>query len=298
MRIALTGATGFIGSAIARHLHERGHLVTALVRESSNRAHVEPFVDRFVVGDHADHTAWPALLEGAEGIVHNSLDVRSFRDDDMQTHLRSNLVGSIEFLLATAPARFVFISTMAVHHDMRPRWEGVIDEDHPLRPNHMYGAYKAAVEAHLWAKHYDSNRHTVAIRPCAVYGPDPTGNHLHTMPVFEAVKKGAPYLRQGGGKFIHVDDVARATVAAVERDDASGEAFNLVDCYARYADLARFASEATGTSIEVDESSPAQPENEFDMTNARRLVPDHAEFLNRGHAGLRAHFRDLFDTDA
>lgn len=292
MRVALTGATGFIGSAIARHLHDDGHAVTALVRETSDRSSVEPFVDRFVTGDHADPKAWPELLEGAEAVIHNSLDVRSFRENDMQTHLRSNLTGSIELLLASAPARFVFISTMAVHHDMRPRWEGVIDEDHPLRPNHMYGAYKAAVEKHLWAEHYANGRHTVAIRPCAVYGPDPTGKHLHTKPAFDSVRNGEPHARPDGGKFVHVDDVARATVAAALCDDASGKAFNLVDCYARYADLAQAAADALGVDADIDFSSPELPQSTFDCSAARSLVRD-SGFLARGHAGIRAHYAEL-----
>ncbi len=135
MHVALTGVSGFIGSAIARHLHGAGHSVTGLVRSASRRDHVEPYVDRFVVGDQADPAAWPGLLEGADCVVHNSLDWRPLRDPvDLEAHLRGNLEGSIRLLEAAAPRQFVFMSTIAVHHDILPRWEGRIDEDHPLRP--------------------------------------------------------------------------------------------------------------------------------------------------------------------
>ncbi|GAB4549740.1 MAG: SDR family oxidoreductase [Phycisphaerales bacterium] len=293
MRIALTGATGFLGSNIARHLHEQGHAVTALVRETSTRDHIEPFVDRFIVGDHADQSAWPALLDRADAVIHNSLDVQAFRENDMGTSLRSNLVGSIELLLASAPLPFVFISTVAVHHDMRPRWYHVIDEDHPLRPAGMYGAYKAAVEAHLWAQHHQHNRHAVAIRPSAVYGPDPTGKHLHTKPPFDTVQRGEPHTRPGGGKFVHVEDVARIVCASLTDERASGQPFNLIDCYARYADLALYAGEALGVDAQIDTSSPSSPENTFDCSAAKALVPEHPDFLARGHDGLRAHYRAL-----
>lgn len=292
MRVALTGASGFIGSAIARHLHTSGHSVAALVRETSTRAHVEPFIDRFVVGDHDDHSVWSDLLDGADAVVHNSLDVRSFRDNDMATHLRSNLVGSIEFLRASAPARFVFISTMAVYNDIRPAGVAIVTEDHPMRPKTMYGAYKAAVEAHLWSEHIDNNRHAVAIRPCAVYGTDTTGKNIHTRPTLEAIRSGEPYTREGGNFYVHLDDVARATVAAVERDDASGNAYNLVDCYVRFADLARMTADALGIDAVIDVSSPEVPEHEFDTTLAKSLVEDNA-FLSRGHDGIRAHLREL-----
>ena len=292
MRIALTGATGFIGSHIARRLHKSGHAVVALVRETSDRSPIEACVERFVVGDHADERAWGEMLDGAVGVIHNSLDVRSFRANDMHASLRSNLVGSIELLLASAPLPFVFISTIAVHHDMRPRWGGAIDEDHPLRPSTMYGAYKAAVEAHLWAAHYADGRHTAAIRPCAVYGDDPTGKNIHTRPTFEAIASGEAYTRSGGGKFVHVEDVARATVSALENDAAAGRPFDLVDCYARYADLAQFAAEALGVEAEIDCSSPETPENMFACDAVRALVGDES-FMQRGHDGLRTHFAEL-----
>ncbi len=293
MRIALTGASGFIGSSIARHLHQRGHAVTALVRETSTTDHLRDHVDTFVTGDQTDEHAWRDLLDGADGLIHNSVDWRALRDNDIPAHLESNLLGSLKLLDAASPKRCVFISTIAVHHDMRPRWNGVIDEDHPLRPSSLYGAYKAAVEAHLWSAHYHYNRHTAAIRPCAVYGPDPTGKHGHTRPVLEAVRSGERFTRAGGGKFVHVDDVAAATVAAIERDDASARPFNLVDCYARYADLARYAAEALGIEIDIDFSSPEKPKNTFDCSAAKQLVGEDEVFLNRGHEGLRTHFREL-----
>ena len=163
MNIALTGASGFIGSRIAQQLHAQGHRVAGLVRKTSRRDHIEPVVDRFVVGEQDDPTAWEQLLDGADCIIHNSVDLDALHGYSgnptgpaFVQHLRQNLESSLAFLRETAPLPFVFMSTIAVHHDMRARWEGMIDEDHPLRPASAYGAYKAAVEAHLWAEHFGS----------------------------------------------------------------------------------------------------------------------------------------------
>lgn len=292
MRIALTGASGFLGSNIARHLHEQGHDVTALVRESSRRDHIEPYVDRFVVGDHADKDAWPALLDGAGAIVHNSLNVRCYRASDWHTHLTSNLVGSIELLLASAPVPFVFISTVAVHHGARARWAGTIDEDHPTLPYNLYGAYKAAVETHLWAAHHEHGRHAVAVRPSAVYGHDPTGKNLHTGPVLETVRNGEAYTKSGANPFVHVDDVSRFTRAAIERPEASGHAFNLVDLMASYPRLAELAGEAIGKEPRLDLREAEEVTHTFDCSAAQSLVDD-ADFLNRGYDGIRRHFAQL-----
>lgn len=298
MRIALTGVSGFLGSAIARALHETGHTVTGLVRESSRRDHVEPFVERFVVGEQADEASWPALLEGADCLVHNSVDWAPLRAEtrDPDRHLRSNLLGSIRLLEASAPRQFVFISTIAVHHDMMPRQSvqdgtNLVDEDHPLRPSGLYGAYKAAVEAHLWAAHFGQGRHTSALRPCAVYGIDPRLERTHGYEVLKAVRSGEPFGKPGGGKFVHVDDVAAAVGAVVGNPRAAGRPFNLVDCYARHADWARMAAEELGVKVEIDESSPPLPRNSFSKAAAQSLGVS----LDRGHEGIRQHLRELID---
>ncbi|MCA9282008.1 MAG: NAD(P)-dependent oxidoreductase [Phycisphaeraceae bacterium] len=300
MRIALTGVSGFIGSAIARRAHAQGHEVTGLVRETSRRDHIEGVVDRFVVGDQSDRDAWDRLLDGADAVIHNSVDWGPIRAADFAAHLQANLVSSLELLRASAARPFVFISTIAVHHDMRPRWHGEIDEDHPLRPNMDYGAYKAAVEAHLWVDHFRDGRHTCAIRPCGVYGVDPDLERSHGYTLVEKLRRGEPITKSGGGKFVHVDDVAWAAVAALSAPSASGRAINLVDCYARWSDWAHLAQELMGTSCAVDDSSPASPANRFLKDAAMGLFGGSppAGFLSRGTAGVRAHLESLIHAMA
>ena len=293
MRIALTGVSGFIGSVLARQLHEGGHEVTGLVRETSRRDHIEDVVDRFVVGAQDDESAWPALLEGTDAVIHNGVDWAPLRAvPDFGEHLRSNLVGSLRLLRASAPRPFVFMSTIAVHHDMRPRWQGRPDEDHPLRPSTDYGASKAAVETHLWTDHLRDHRHTAAIRPCAVYGIDPNLPRSIGHTLIEQIRRAEPVTRPGGGKFVHVDDVASATIAALTTPDAAGKPFNLVDCYARWADWALIAADLLGVDARIDTSSPTQPSNTFLKDQARSLACP-PPFLERGHDGIRDHLRRL-----
>jgi nucleoside-diphosphate-sugar epimerase len=292
MRIALTGASGFIGSFAARRLHQAGHGVTALVRSTSRRDHIADCVDRFVVGTHDDASLWPDLLRDADCVIHNSIDWTFGDDWRLEQHLQSNLVGSIRLLEASHPRQFVYISSVAVHHDMRPRWKGVIDEDHPLRPANEYGALKAAVEAHLWAAHYQRGQHTCALRPCAVYGIDPDLPRSHGYALIEKIKRGEAVSKQGGGKFVHIDDVADAIVATIGNPAAAARPFNLVDCYARWADWAKIACEELGVQVSIDFSSPAQPQNMFTKDAAKSLGVN----LDRGHVGIREHLRELIET--
>lgn len=292
MRIALTGASGFIGSRLARQLHEAGHAVTALVRETSRRDHIESVVDQFVVGEQDDQGAWSRLLDGADLVIHNSVDWQAIKRGDTAAHLRSNLLGSIELLHAAAPRPFIFMSTVAVHHDIRPRFSGVIDEDHPLRPGSAYGAYKAAVEAHLWAAWFGQQQPTCAFRPCAVYGIDPKLERSIGYPIVQQIARGERFDRPGGGKFVHVHDVAAAVVAAIGHDSASGRPFDLVDSYARWADWARLAAELLEVEADIDFSSPEQSKNMFSKSAAESL----GITLNRGHDGIRDHLRELITT--
>jgi nucleoside-diphosphate-sugar epimerase len=288
-RIALTGASGFIGHAIAQRLAKAGHLVTALVRASSRRDHLEAHVDRFVVGDQADASAWPALLEGASCVIHNAHDWRPLEAHDLDAHLASNVVAAIRLLHAAVPRRFIYMSTIGVHHDMRPRWAGLIDEDHPLRPASPYGAGKAAVEAHLWAAHVEKGIEVCALRPCGVYGIDPDLSRSIGYPIIERLKKEKRFARAGGGKFVHVDDVAAAALGAVEMEKLGARVVNLVDCYARWADWATMAAEFLGIDATIDTSSPPRPKNEFAKDAAQAL----GAACDRGHAGIREHLAVL-----
>ena len=95
--------------------------------------------------------------------------------------------------------------------------------------------------------------------------------------------------KPGGGKFVHVEDVAAAVVATVGNPAAAGRAFNLVDCYARWSDWAVMACELLDLKAVLDDSSPEKPHNTFTKDAAESLGVK----LDRGHDGIREHLREL-----
>ena len=290
MRIALTGASGFIGAALARDLVGAGHVVNALVRTESRRDHIESLVDRFVVGANDDQRSRAELLADADVVIHNSFDWSVLKARDFAAHSRANLQASLDLLQESEGRPFVFMSSIAVHHHMHERWDGVIDESHPARPGTLYGAMKVAMEAHMWAAHAECGQVVTSIRPCAVYGIDPRLRRSIGWPILDAVRKGQPFSRAGGGKFVHVDDVAAATVASIGNPAASPRVYNLVDCYARWSDWAAISCDLLGVEVDIDDSSPAQPRNRFDTSDVQS---DLGVAMNRGHDGIRRHLTEL-----
>jgi nucleoside-diphosphate-sugar epimerase len=270
--------------------------VTALVREDSPRDHIDSHIDRYAVGDQADPAIWRELLEDADALIHNSVNWRALKSGDLEGHIASNIGGSIRLVEAAHAAgarRVCFISSVATLHDILPAWNGVIDELHPMRPGTLYGAYKAAVESHLWAAAAARDMHCVALRPCGIYGVEPVrpDKSFGARPIRILLERGKVRKADcpGGGKFVHRDDVALAAVRSIERDAAAGRVFNLVDCYAKHTRFAEHAASAMGLDpgvVEPDDGPPAK--NRFDVTAAREVL---GVGLDRGDEGLAAFAR-------
>src|SRR5690606_31255117 len=124
---------------------------------------------------------------------------------------------------------------------------------------------------------------------CGVYGLDPDLPRAHGYTLLKKLRAGGALSKPGGGKFVHVDDVAAAVVALAGNPAGAGRPFNLVDCYARWADWARMGAAALGVDADIDDSSPPLPQNMFDKAAAQSLGVG----LDRGHEGIRQYLAEL-----
>jgi nucleoside-diphosphate-sugar epimerase len=273
MKIALTGATGFLGRYLVSRLVCDGHQLTCWYRPTSDLGHFPtPLPKRAVAwieGTLGDEKSGRELVEGAEAVVHAALDhpSRGFRgqEGDLERFLGANLMGSlrlVEQARAAGVRRFVFISSCAVHEKIlgdRP-----LDETHPLWPSSHYGAHKAAIEAFVHSYGLGQGFPICALRPTGIYGLAQPPRTSKWYGLVEQVAAGRPVQCQRGGKEVHAEDVALAVAILLDADPAriTGEAFNCYDRYVSDYEAARIARRLTGSASEIGGAETA-PRNQI-----------------------------------
>ena len=298
MLVALTGASGFIGSYTAAALNKAGHEVRALVRETSPRDHIAAHVSEWRVGDVADPQAMAGLVAGADAVIHNAADWDAL-DRSPATHFERNMLASLRLLEAARLAgvgQFLFVSSVAVYHEILP--DRKLDENHVTWPSSIYGAYKAAVELHLKAYHVTYGMNTSAWRPAAVYGVDPALKNSQWYDLVDRAARGGTIDTPAGGKITHVQDVADALTLAIGDGSVAGEFYNLVDGYMYWQSAAEFAKELTGSNATIVDRKGTGPKNQFDTRKAIAFFDahHHTAALRRGQAGVREYVAGLLDA--
>ncbi len=254
MRIALTGGTGFVGRYVIRRLVSDGHDLVCWHRETSDRTGLEDAQDHleWVPGELGDAATAAKLVEGCDAVVHAGLYrvAEGFQGAvfDVATYAERNIVGSLQLIQAARRAqvpRFVFISTCAVHDvilEDRP-----LDEAHPLWPKSHYGAYKAAVEKFVHSFGLGEGYDICSLRPTGIYGVAHPPSESKWYELVQAIAADEPIVAEGGGKEVHVADVAEAVALLLEADDIAGQCYNCTDLYVSQWDVAHLAREIVGS---------------------------------------------------
>jgi dihydroflavonol-4-reductase len=216
----VTGATGFVGSAVLRALLRRGEPVRALVRPSSSLRLLEGLAVEIVTGDLGEPASCRAPLRGCDALFHVAADYRLWVPQPAAMY-RTNVEGTRELLLAAAAAgvsRIVYtssVATLGLRADRLPS-----DEATPAALADMIGHYKRSkflAEQAVRALVADSGLPVVIVNPSAPVGPadarpTPTGRVL-----LEAARGRIPAYVDTGLNLVHVDDVAEGHLLAFER---------------------------------------------------------------------------------
>ena len=246
MTTLVTGAAGFVGSAVARRLLAAGHQLRALVRPGSDRSNLDGLSVEIVVGDLTDGASLRTALEGCRVLFHVAADYRLWVPDPRAMHA-ANVDGTVALMRAALDAQveqIVYtssVATLGLTRDATPA-----DEDTPVVLGDMIGPYKRSkflAEREVRRLVDVEGLPAVIVNPSTPVGPrdakpTPTGRMI-----VEAGRGRVPAFVNTGLNVVHVDDVAEGHRLALERGRVGaryilgGENLTLQDLLTRIATL-------------------------------------------------------------
>jgi dihydroflavonol-4-reductase len=219
MKTFITGASGFVGSAVLRQLIHAGHTVFALLRPNSDRSNLDGLPVEIVIGDLTSPDSFAPTLANCDNLFHVAADYRLWvpRPDEMY---ETNVTGTRNLMLAAARAgvkRVVYtssVATLGLNSDGTPA-----DEATPVALADMIGHYKRSkflAEAEVQRLAEEENLPVVIVNPSTPVGPrdikpTPTGRMI-----VEAASGRMPAYVDTGLNLVHVDDVAAGHLLAFE----------------------------------------------------------------------------------
>ncbi|WP_022683442.1 NAD-dependent epimerase/dehydratase family protein [Sphingobium bisphenolivorans] len=219
--VAVTGATGFTGGALARELVAQGYRVRALARRQPTQAERDGGIE-WIVGSMTDAAVLDQLVEGARCCFHVAAMYRTegSRDEFLEANREST-----RLLLAASRAaglgRFIYCSSIGVHGHVA---QTPADEDAPFDPRDPYQESKLLAEAICREEMERPGLDIVIIRPCAIYGPGDT----RMLKMFRMVQKRRFFFVGAGQPNFHpvyIDDLVQGFLLAMTSPDAPGKAF-------------------------------------------------------------------------
>ncbi|MEI9988729.1 MAG: hopanoid-associated sugar epimerase [Rhizomicrobium sp.] len=245
-KVLVTGASGFVGSAIARALGRRGDDVRVLMRATSVRTNIEGEEFEVAEGDMLDRRSMIEAMDGVRHVFHVAADYRLWAPDPEEI-VRNNLEGTrvvMDAARATGVERIVYTSSVAA---LKPVAGIAVDETSRHSERTVIGAYKKSklVAERLVERMAGEGLPAVIVSPSTPIGPrdvkpTPTGRII-----VQAANGGMPAYVDTGLNLVHVDDVAEGHLLALEKGRI-GENYILGGEDVRLRDMLLAICEAVG----------------------------------------------------
>jgi nucleoside-diphosphate-sugar epimerase len=224
MRVLVTGANGFVGSHLVRHLLAEGQEVHALVRHTSDLRLLEGLSPQYAYGDVTDEASLAESMKAGFDVVYHVAGVIAALDQagfDRVNRDGARKVAAAALAAARPPSRMLLVSSIAAGGPStadRPRTEA-----EPAAPVSLYGHSKLGGEQ-VWKEALEGRIPWTIVRPPIVYGPGDTA----TLDLFVAARRGVSPRILGPPaplSYIHVDDLIRLLQAAAEHPGGVGGTF-------------------------------------------------------------------------
>lgn len=237
--VAITGATGFLGSHLLCQLVSKGFRVRAAFRAEEAKNAIQPIFDFYSInagileqqvawykGDIADYTFTEHFVTGVDYVCHCAAAV-SFDRRDLSKLYQANVIGTeniVNACLARGVKKIIHISSIATLG--LPAEGQEIDESchlSELRGRSAYSTTKYLAEMAVW-RGFEEGLSMAIVNPSVILGP---GRPLSGTPrLFEMIRNGLPFYIDGTNGFVDVRDVASAIIWLLHAD-VSGERFVL-----------------------------------------------------------------------
>jgi len=231
--VLITGASGFVGAAVAARLVQLGCPTT---RAAVRRAYTQlpPGVEGCVVTTLAADTDWTSALAGIDSVVHAAARVHVMREsatDPLAAFRRVNVEGTLNLARQAAQAgvrRFVFISSIKVNGEVTEPGRPFHADDEPA-PQDDYGVSKLEAEVGLRALAEATGMEVVIIRPVLVYGP---GVRANFQALLRLVNNGVPLpfgKTANRRSLVALDNLADLVCTCLEHPAAANQTFLVSD---------------------------------------------------------------------
>ncbi len=228
--LLVTGANGFVGSAVCRDALAAGQAVRGAVRTPGSLGR-----DEVTVGAMDGHTDWAEALRGCRAVVHTAARVHVMNEssaDPLSEFRRVNVEGTLNLARQAAAAgvqRFVFVSSVKVNGEGTEAGNAYAASDPPA-PQDAYGISKAEAEQGLHRIASDTGLEVVVVRPPLVYGPGVKANFRSLM---LAVARGWPLplgsVTGNRRSLVALDNLADLLLTCAEHPAAAGQTFLVSD---------------------------------------------------------------------
>ena len=235
MRIALTGASGHIGTNLCRALLSEGHEVRVLINRTSKSLEEIP-VER-IPGNILDKKSLESLISGCEIVIHlaATISIRGVNERDLLSININGTKNILEVITRLPVKRFIHFSS--IHALTQEPFDEILDETRPLalKDPILYNRSKAWSEQ-LVSEAIKNGMDGVIINPTSVVGPNDFRPSLVGRAIIQICQNKLPGLIRGGYDWVDVRDVVSGTLQAIEKG-RTGERYLLSGKWLSLPDL-------------------------------------------------------------